>query len=268
MKIKEITSKTALSPSKLPGLDYALNPYSSCSHQCKYCYVPTVLHLPRETWGDTIGVKRNLPLILSKELPKKKPGTVGISTVTDPYQPIEQQYHVTRYSLQQLFKYDFPIQIQTKSKLVLKDIKLINKFSNAEIMISIGTNNDNHRKLLEPNASSIKDRLQILDELKENQCVKTSVFLGPLYPNLNWTQIRPLLDTFIEKKVSTIMIDDFHLKPGLQKYLTPLIQQNKSLYNGFSKHVFQSSQWYQQTTKKIRKYVNTKSTQTKTVNAF
>ncbi|MBS3777837.1 MAG: radical SAM protein [Candidatus Thermoplasmatota archaeon] len=268
MKIKEITSKTALSPSKLPGLDYALNPYSGCSHQCKYCYVPTVLHLPRKKWGETIRVKRNLPLILSKELPRKKPGIIGISTVTDPYQPIEQKYHVTRYSLQQILKYDFPVQLQTKSKLVLEDIDLINKFSNAEIMISIGTNNDIHRKILEPYASSIKDRLKILDDLKDNQCIKTSVFLGPLYPTMKWNQIRLLLDIFIEKNVSTIMIDDFHLKPGLQNYLTPLIQQNKSLCNGFSHHVFQPSQWYQLTAEKIKKYVNTKSTKTKIVNAF
>ena len=268
MNIKEINSKTALSPSKLPGLDYTLNPYFGCGHQCKYCYVPTVLHISRETWGETIAVKRNLPLILSKELPKKKPGTVGISTVTDPYQPIEKKYHVTRYCLQQLLKYDFPIQIQTKSDLILTDIDLIEQFSHAEIMITIATNNDTHRKILEPSASSIKDRLHILEVLKDNQFIKTNVFLGPLYPNLTWNEIKTLLDSLIEKKVSTIMIDNVHLKPGLRSHLTPILKQDTSLYNGFLDHVFNPSDWYRKIAINIDEYVNKKTSKIHITNAF
>jgi DNA repair photolyase len=268
MNIKEINSKTALSPSKLPGLDYALNPYFGCSHQCKYCYVPTVLHLTRDKWEETVAVKRNLPLILAKELPKKKPGVVGISTVTDPYQPIEKKYHVTRYCLQQLLKYDFPIQIQTKSDLVLSDIALIEQFSQSEIMITIATNNDAHRKILEPFASSIEDRFHILDVLKENPFIKTNVFLGPLYPNLAWNDIKTLLDRLIEKKLSTILIDNVHLKSGLQSYLTPFIKQDTSLYNGFLEHVFSTSDWYQIMTRKIKEYVNKKTSEIHITNAF
>ncbi len=268
MKVKEITSKTALSPSKLPGLDYALNPYSGCGHQCKYCYVPTVLHLPRETWVETIYVKRNLPLVLAKELSKKKSGVIGISTVTDPYQPIEKKYHITRYCLEQIKKYDFPIQIQTKSTLVLNDIPLIQQCYHPEIMISIGTINDSHRMLLEPYASSFSDRILILDELKYNQQIKTSVFLGPLYPNLSWDQIKSLLEMFIEKKVSSIMIDNFHLKPGLQSYLLPIIRKDESLLNAFSTHVFKRSDWYEKKVDQIKQYVYKKSDKIKITKAF
>lgn len=268
MNIKEITSKTALSPSKLPGLDYALNPYSGCSHQCKYCYVPTVLHLPRETWGEIIFVKRNLPLVLAKELPKKKPGVIGISTVTDPYQPIEKKYTITQYCLEQLKKHDFSIQIQTKSDLILRDLGIIQQCYRPEIMISIGTSNDEHRKILEPYASSISKRLQILDELQNHPQIKTSVFLGPLYPNLSWDEIKTLLEIFIEKKVSRIMIDNLHLKPGLQSYLTPVLKKDKSLYQGFNKHVFSPSSWYEQQAKKIKEYVNKKQKKLMIINAF
>jgi DNA repair photolyase len=268
MNIKEITSKTALSPSKLPGLDYALNPYSGCSHQCKYCYVPTVLHLQRETWGETIFVKRNLPLVLAKELPMKKPGVIGISTVTDPYQPIEKKYRITQYCLEQLKKYDFPIQIQTKSDLILRDIDLIQQCFQPEIMISIGTIYDIHRKILEPYASPISTRLQILNELQDHPQIKTSVFLGPLYPNLSWDEIKTLLEIFIEKKVSRIMIDNLNLKPGLQSYLTPVLKKDKSLYQGFNKHVFSPSSWYEQQAKKIKEYVNKKQKKLRVINAF
>jgi DNA repair photolyase len=268
MRIKEITSKTALSPSKLPGLDYALNPYFGCSHQCSYCYVPTVLRIPRHTWGETIFIKRNLPLVLTKELPMKKPGIIGISTVTDPYQPIENKYNVTRYCLHQLLKYDFPIQIQTKSDLVLKDITLLNKFSNVEIMISIGTSNDIHRSILEPNASPINKRIYVLEELRNYQHIKTSVFLGPLYPNLEWEQLKSLLDILIEKNVSKIMIDNIHLKPGLKAYLLPIIKQHPSLYTGFSEHVFTSSNWYQNMEQQIKEYIDKKSSPIRTIKAF
>jgi DNA repair photolyase len=268
MIIKEITSKTALSPSKLPGLDYALNPYIGCGHQCVYCYVPSVLHLPRKEWEEIIYVKRNLPLLLAKELTKKKIGTIGISTVTDPYQPIERKYNVTRYCLEQLLKYDFPIQIQTKSDLVLKDVDLINRFSHSDIMMSIGTSNDSDRSILEPNASPIKKRIQVLEELKEYTKIKTSVFLGPLYPNMAWNQIEKLIDIFIEKNVSTIMIDSLHLKPGLQQSLKSIIQKDDTLLNGFMDHVFTSSNWFQNTTDQIKKYVNEHSSEIRVQDAF
>jgi len=268
MKVKELTCKTALSPSKLPGLDYALNPYSGCGHQCTYCYVPTVLHLPRQTWGETIYVKRNLPRVLAKELLKKKPGVVGISTVTDPYQPVEQTYHITRYCLQQLKKYDFPVQIQTKSTLVLNDLLLIEDCFKPEIMISIGTINDSQRKILEPCASSIADRLRILDALKNNEKIKTSVFLGPLYPDLSWNQIKSLLNMFIEKKVSTIMIDKFHLKSGLQTYLLPVINNDEILRDAFSAHVFTQSDWYEKKVNQIIQYIYSKSDAIRIKKAF
>ncbi len=268
MKIKEITSKTALSPSKLPGLDYALNPYTGCGHQCVYCYVPSVLHLPRNEWREIIYVKRNLPLLLAKELAKKKMGTIGISTVTDSYQPIERKYKVTRFSLEQLQKYDFPIQIQTKSDLVLRDVNLINRFSQSEIMMSIGTINDGDRKKLEPNASSIQKRINVLEELKEYSQINASVFLGPIYPNLPWDDIQKLLDIFIEKDVSTIMIDTLHLKPGLQQSLKSIMQKESTLSNGFTNHIFTDSNWFQQTANKIKKYTHEHSTKIRVIDAF
>ena len=122
MGIKEVKCKTALSKSNLPGLDYSLNPYRGCMHNCAYCYVPNVLRINREEWGKFVEVKINIQNVLSKEVKTKKQGIVGISTVTDPYQPIEKRNKITRFCLEQLLKYDFPISIQTKSSLVLKDI--------------------------------------------------------------------------------------------------------------------------------------------------
>jgi len=214
MKIKEIKCKTALSKSKLPGLDYSLNPYRGCQHNCAYCYVPNVLKIPREEWGIFVDVKTNIPNILSKELGKKQKGTVGISTVTDPYQPIEKKYRLTRFCLEQLLIHDFPVCIQTKSDLVLRDIDIISKFSNAEVMFSIGTMDDSERKILEPSSKTIKERLNAMERIS-NMGIKTSVFFGPIYPTIKKENIPKIVGTFIRFGAKEIMVDKFNIKPGI-----------------------------------------------------
>lgn len=214
MKIKKVTCKTALSKSNLPGLEYSLNPYRGCQHNCAYCYVPNVLRIKREEWGSFVNVKTNIPNILSKELRHKKPGIVAISTVTDPYQPIEKKYNLTRYCLEQLIRYDFPVCIQTKSKLILKDLDVISKFSNAEVMISIGTLNDNERKIIEPYTSSINDRLDVIKKFSKNG-INTSVFFGPIYPTIKLENLKEIIDTFTNYGASEIMYDKLNKKPGI-----------------------------------------------------
>ena len=74
MNIKYIKCKSALSNSKLPGLDYSLNPYIGCKHNCIYCYAPYILRINRKDWSNNIGIKTNIPTILSRELKNKPVG--------------------------------------------------------------------------------------------------------------------------------------------------------------------------------------------------
>jgi len=214
MEIKQVNCKTALSISSLPGLDYSLNPYRGCQHNCGYCYVPNVLRIERNKWGCFVDAKINIPTVLAKELRNKKPGTIGISTVTDPYQPIEGKLKLTRYCLEQILKYNFPVCIQTKSKLVTRDIDLISKLYNVEIMFSIGTLDDNERKILEPYASSINDRLNAMKKFSDEE-IKTAVFFGPVYPTINIEDLEKIIDTFVENGAKEIMVDKFNLRPGI-----------------------------------------------------
>ena len=254
MKIEEIICKSALSKSRLPGLDYSLNPYVGCMHQCKYCYAPSILRISRDEWEQTVKIKRNIPTILSKELRTKKPGNVGISTVTDPYQPIEKTYQLTHYCLEVLKKYDFPISIQTRSDLVIQDKDLIEQFSKAELMVSIGTLNDSHRKLLEPNSSSIPDRLKILKIFSDSN-VKTSVFFGPIYPTIKEDEIPKIMDLFIDLNVSEIMIDNLHLKPGIIKPIQDAIKGNERIENFFTYNYMKEQPKYQIIRKRIKEYL-------------
>lgn len=251
MQIKEIKCKTALSKSNLPGLDYSLNPYRGCQHNCAYCYVPNVLKIKRKEWGAFVEVKKNIVKILSNELRNKKTGIVGISTVTDPYQPIEKKYKLTRYCLEQLLRYDFPINIQTKSNIVLRDIDLISKFSNIEVMFSIGTLNDFERNLLEPNASAIFDRLNAIKQISENG-INTSIFFGPIYPTFKLDDISELFDLFKKYKISEIMIDKFNLKPGIMENITKNLNSNTKLKNFFINRIT-NDEFYKEICKEIKK---------------
>ncbi len=250
MKITEVKCKTALSKSRLPGLDYSLNPYTGCQHNCAYCYVPNVMRIPRGNWGSFVKTKTNIPNVLLKEIRKKEKGVVGISTVTDPYQPIERKYRLTRYCLEQLLIYNFPICIQTKSNLIVRDIDLISKFSNAEVMFSIGTLNDSERKLLEPFSSSIQNRLDALKRFS-NTNVKTSVFFGPIYPTVTKKDVEELFEIFSTYNISEILIDKFNIRKDMKQNITNKINLNNYLKTNFYKKIFEKSVFYE----KIRKYI-------------
>ena len=250
MITKEFTCKTAMSPSKLPGLDYSLNPYRGCEHNCAYCYAPSMLKIRRNEWGSSVYIKKNIPLVLSKELKKKKKGVVGISTVTDSYQPIEKKYQLTRYCLEQLLSYDFPISIQTKSSLVERDIDLISKFSNNEVIITISTLNDKERKLIEPNSSPIKNRLEILKKVEESG-IPSSVFFGPIYPTISKDEIPIIIDTFIESGANKIWIDSLHLKIGAWGEIKKNILHNEKMYKTFLKNLFENKKYYKELREEI-----------------
>lgn len=252
MQVKEIQCKTALSPSSLPGLTYSLNPYRGCQHHCAYCYAPNVLRINQEKWDKTIEVKTNIPVILAKELKIKKNGVVGISTVTDPYQPLEKKYHLTRFCLEQLLKVDFPIHIQTKSNLVTRDIDLISRFSDSQVMMSIATIHDEQRKLLEPYSSSIQERLHALQSYTAAG-VKTSVFFGPVYPTTVLEEIPSILDTFRESGATEIWLDSLRLKPGIWENIKNTLKQNPEVFQVFSQNVLEDKDYYKHIQEEIRK---------------
>jgi len=235
MIIRETKCKTALSKSSLPGLDYSLNPYRGCQHNCAYCYVPNVLRIQRSEWGNFVEIKTNIPNVLLKELRTKKPGVIAISTVTDPYQSVENKYKLTRYCLEQLLKYDFKVCLQTKSDLILRDQDLISKLQRVEVMMSIGTLNDKERKLLEPNTSSIQKRLSVLKQYSDIG-IETSVFFGPIYPTIKISDIPTIIDTFIENGATEIMIDKLNLKPGIKENISRVFPPYKNLIENVTYH--------------------------------
>lgn len=233
MKVKEVFCKTALVKSKLPGVDYALNPYRGCQHACLYCYSPSVLREERP-WGSFVDVKVNLPRVLSKELRNKEGGVVSISTVTDGYQPIERRYQLTRRCLLQLLKRDFPISVQTKSSLVLRDLEIIKKFSDRDVGFTITTIDDRARRGYEPFASPVEERLAALKEIAKNG-IDTWVFIGPIMPYITdkGDDLKTLIRELSRANVKEVIVDKLRMKPGLNEKIKGFISKN---YPGLVRH--------------------------------
>lgn len=210
MLVREVTCKSALSPSGLPEFEYSLNPYKNCAHGCVYCYAPDIVRVPRGEWGAWVEVKRNIPLVLAMELKRKPRGRVAISLVTDPYQPAEAEHRLTRYCLEQLARRDWPVTILTKSSLARRDLGLLSGFSDAEVGVTLTTVDEALRELLEPGASPVEARLSLMGEAVDAG-VGVYAFLGPLVPD----QIDPLLEAIAGTGVKRVMFDPLRLRPGV-----------------------------------------------------
>jgi DNA repair photolyase len=181
MKIREILVKTVLSKSKV--LDWTINPYVGCSYGCIYCYARFVKRFTghKEKWGEFVDVKINAPEILERELKRKEKGNVWISGICDPYQPIEKKYQLTRKCLKILQKYRWPVTIQTKSPLVLRDLDLFKKFKEIEVGFTITTSKDSIRKIFEPKAPPIPERIEALEKI-HREGIKTFAMIAPVLP--------------------------------------------------------------------------------------
>ncbi len=211
---KTVKCKRALSPSKLPDIDYALNPYGGCEHGCVYCYAPEVTHAEWKEWR-IVCVRSNIAERLARELVNLR-GTVGIGTVTDPYQYAEKRFMLTLHSLEVLKAANMRIHIHTKSDLVLRDIDLISKMK-GEVGITITTLDDNISHMIEPGAPVPAKRLQALKELTEAG-IDTYALVGPVLNLLEGTE-----EEFVAAIVSTgtkrMCIDKLNLRPLLAQRL-------------------------------------------------
>lgn len=182
LKVTEVKAKSILNKSKV--FDYCLNPYTGCQINCTYCYARLFMRRysgHKEAWGEFVDVKVNAPELLKMQLKKAKKGTVWISSVCDPYQPLEVKYKLTRQCLKELAISQFPVNIQTKSVLVLRDLDVFLQFEEIEVGFTITTDEERMAKLFEPRASSVKERIKALEKIHSKE-IKTFAFIGPLLP--------------------------------------------------------------------------------------
>ena len=213
LTVKEIQVKSILTKSRLPEADYVINPYIGCQHSCKYCYARFMKRFThhKEPWGEFVDVKLNAAAILEKEINKAKPGLILLSSVTDPYHPLERRYKLTREILKILLKHQFPISILTKSDLALRDTDLLKQFKHCEVGFSFMSFNPRYSKDFEPLASPPERRLAAMQTLKQNK-ISTYAFIGPIFPHI--TNLSEMFPTFKKLKASYVFCENLNHKAG------------------------------------------------------
>ena len=196
------------------GYDYTLNPYSGCSFGCTYCYAAFFSRTEeqRENWGYWVQVKENALQLLIKFRKKSLKGkTIYMSSVTDPYQPIEKELNLTRSLLKELSTYHQPrLVIQTRSPLAKRDIDLFKEFNVIQVNMTITSDSERVRKVFEPLCPSNASRLNAIKEINDAG-VNTCITMTPLLPIENAEDFaKKLLDTGIKK----FIIQPFHPDKG------------------------------------------------------
>jgi len=222
--INEITVRSVLTKSGIPGMKYCVNPYVGCAHACRYCYATFMKrftgHL--EPWGSFVDAKINAPEVLRRQLKRAERGTVMVSSVTDAYQAVEARYELTRKCLEVLSLFKFPVSILTKSPLVLRDMDIILKLDEAEVGLTISTDNDRTRKIFEPFAPPVAARIDALQKLHKAG-ISTYVFIGPLLPMNPESlakQISPYTDSILIDSMNYVSKTEWlYKKNGLLKWL-------------------------------------------------
>ena len=212
MKIREITAKSILSTSQVS--DYALNPYVGCQHACVYCYAKFMKRFTghKEEWGSFVDVKINAPELLAREVTKKKVGRVWVSGVCDPYQPLERKYRLTKQCLQILVANDWPVMVQTKSPLVLRDIEILKRSADIEVGFTITTADERMRRLFEPGAPPTAKRIEALEKL-HTAGIRTFAMIAPILPGAEG------LPDMLQGKVGNVLVDrlNYHYADAVYK---------------------------------------------------
>jgi DNA repair photolyase len=183
MQTREVHSRSILTRTNIKAIDYCLNPYVGCQHACRYCYATFMKKFSGhdDAWGSFVDVKVNAADLLRRELRRGRSGHVVMSSVTDPYQPVEAIHKITRACMELLALSDLKISVLSKSALISRDIDLFTKAGDIEVGLSITTDREPMRKLFEPGASPISARLKALRALHDAG-VSTYVFIGPILP--------------------------------------------------------------------------------------
>ncbi|MFX1455359.1 MAG: radical SAM protein [Promethearchaeota archaeon] len=169
---------------------YTLNPYSGCAHACIYCDARSQRYYLEDFENEVI-IKTNFDKKLDLRLKRARtllPDVIAPGGVNDAYQPIEQKVENTRKVLQVIAKHKYPINIATKSKLVVRDIDILEKIANdtwSTVGFSITTTNEELASFLEPFSSPPTERFEALKTIKkEASNIQVGTYLIPIIPFL------------------------------------------------------------------------------------
>ena len=189
---REVEVKSALNAVKGMSFDWSLNPWSGCAHSCVYCFARAYHARYREKnvgsdFDSNVEVRVNIPDILRRELHRHREGSLAIGTATDPYQPIEGKYQLTRRCLEALVDYPMPTSIVTKGPLVVRDIDVLKKLdekTDLTVYFSVPCVDEAIVKKTDPGTAPPRQRLRALRMLREAG-LDAAVLCMPVLPGIS-----------------------------------------------------------------------------------
>jgi len=188
----EVTCRSALNRVKGMPFDWTLNPYRGCTHGCHYCFArryQTQLELdPGDHFSSVILVKTNFATVLARELdhPSWSRALVAFGTATDPYQPLEGHYRITRCSLQALAVGRTPVGLVTKGPMVVRDRDVLQELyrkAGCTVYMSVPTVDEDAWRSLEPGTAPPIQRLRAVRQLSDAG-IRAGVLIAPVVPGL------------------------------------------------------------------------------------
>ncbi|HEX8541485.1 MAG TPA: PA0069 family radical SAM protein [Pseudomonas sp.] len=197
------TAKSIITRNSSPDIpfDRSINPYRGCEHGCIYCYArPSHAYWdmsPGLDFETKLIAKTNAAAVLEQQLSKPgyKCAPITLGANTDPYQPIEREYKITRAVLEVLLRYRHPVTIITKGSLILRDLDLLAELAKQRLLsvfISLTTLDDELKRILEPRAAAPKARLRAIRVMRDAG-IPVGVLCAPMIPMINDMELESLL---------------------------------------------------------------------------
>jgi DNA repair photolyase len=232
----EVHCKSALNPVKNMGFAWSLNPYTGCEHRCAFCYVRAFeLRADRpfdDRYGRSIRVKVNVAAVLRGELGRKswKKETVVIGAATDPYQPAEGQYRLTRQCLEALRDFSNPAAMITRGPMIVRDIDVLSQLArraSLHITFSIPTLDDDVWRKTEPGTAHPRQRLKAIVKLV-GAGIDVGVGMAPILPGLSDRpeQLEQVVKAARQAGATGLWVGMLHLKDGTREHFMTVLNKH------------------------------------------
>ena len=236
VEYREEPCRSALNRVKGMGFEWSLNPYMGCVHRCTFCYVRAFERRADrpsdDRYGTSIRVKTNVAEVLRKELarPSWDGGQVVIGAATDPYQPAEGRYRLTRACLEVLAEAANPFSIITRGPMIVRDVDVLTQAArraDVAVTFSIPTLDDEIWRKTEPGTAPPRQRLRALKELVDAG-IRVGVGMAPILPGLS---DRPeLLEQVIREAraagATGVWANLLYLKPGTKEHYLAALERD------------------------------------------
>jgi DNA repair photolyase len=228
VEYREEPCKSALNPVKGMGFKWSLNPYMGCVHRCTFCYVR---HFERRSdrpsddrYGTSIRVKTNVAAVLRKELARAswEHEHVAVGAATDPYQPAEGKYRLTRACLEAFRDASNPFSIITRGPMIVRDLDVLveaSRRASVSVTFSIPTVDEEVWKRTEPSTAHPRQRLKALKQLVDAG-VKASVGMAPILPGISDQpeQLREVVRAARDAGACGVWANLLFLRPGTREH--------------------------------------------------